>query len=105
MKPQSSKWLSALAAWHDGIRTDNWTIVGHKGVPPPAAAVEQGWFVEAMEGDQDVPDFSCIARDESGQHWFMSTLNGWCAVVPVPPRVLTADEKISRARMNEPDRS
>jgi hypothetical protein len=104
MESQSSDWLTAVETWREGIRTDNWTIVGSKGVPPPAAAVERGWLVEAMEGDPDVPDFSCIARDESGQRWFISTLDGWCAVVPMPPRILTDQEKISRARMNDPDR-
>ena len=103
MSTSSNEWQVAIAAWHEGIRADNWTVVGPKGVPPPAAAMTQSWLVVAMEGDAETGDFSCLARDETGQQWFLSEFSGWCVVVPFPPRVLSSEEKVARARMGPTD--
>lgn len=93
MRVQSERWRRCLEAWHSGIASGNWILMGGQGEPPPSPASARGWRIEAMEGDSDSGELSCIARDGEGNEWFIGVVDGWCTAVPMPPRVLTDEEK------------
>jgi hypothetical protein len=98
----SSEWQFGLDEWHRGVASGNWTILGTRRTLATAEAVSRGWIIRELEEDPANANWQCLASDGAGDRWFLAMRDEWCVAVPLPPRVLTPEERISRARKDEP---